>query len=119
LLYAALKKIKVAPVVELVRLHSIKTSTAVMCTSLITRLAESIDPHAANTIVYITTPRIMINESYLSHAHVIKHDETGRFYIIFRDIQIISSYLTRISLCIIPHHPPSPSLRGKEEVGAC
>ena len=46
-----------------------------MCTSLITRLAASVDPHAANTIIYITTPCIMINESYLSHAHMIKHDE--------------------------------------------
>jgi len=57
LLYAALKRIKVAPVVELVNhwLHSIKTSTAIMCTSLITRLAASVDPRAANTIIYITT----------------------------------------------------------------
>jgi len=80
LLYAALKKMKVAPVVELVNhwLHSNKNSTAIMCTSLITRLATSVDPHAANTIIYITTPRIMINESYLAHAHVIKRDETGK-----------------------------------------
>ena len=49
-----------------------------MCTSLITRLAASGDPHSANTIIYITTSRIMINESYLSHAHVIKHDETSK-----------------------------------------
>ena len=79
LLYAALKKIKVAPIIKLVNhwLHSIKTSTAIMCTSLITRLAASVDPHAANTIIYITTPRIMINESHLSHAHMIKRDETG------------------------------------------
>ena len=93
--------------VELVNhwLHSIKTSTAIMCTSLITRLAASVDPHAANTIIYITTSRIMINESHLSHSHMIKRDET-------------SSYLTRISLCIIPHHSPSPSLRGKEDAGA-
>jgi len=79
LLYAALKKIKVAPIVELVNhwLHSIKTSTAIMCTSLITRLAASIDPHVANAIIYITTAHIMINESYISHAHVIKRNETG------------------------------------------
>jgi len=58
-----------------------------MFTSLITRLAASVDPHAANTIIYITTPRIMINESHISHAHMNKRDETvKRFYIIFRDI---------------------------------
>jgi len=76
LLYAALNKIKVAAVVELVNhwLHSIKSSTATMCTSLITHLAASVDPHAANTIIYITTTHIMINESHLSHAHMIKHD---------------------------------------------
>jgi len=64
LLYATLKKIKVAPVVELVNhwLHSIKTSTAIMCTSLIARLAASVDPHT-DTIINITTPCIMINES--------------------------------------------------------
>ena len=43
-----------------------------------TRLAASVDPHAANTIIYITTPRVMINESYLSHAHVIKREEIGK-----------------------------------------
>jgi len=58
LLYAVLKKIKVAPVVELVNhwLQSIKTSTAITCTSLITLLAASVDPHVANTMIYITTP---------------------------------------------------------------
>ena len=78
--YVVLNKIKVARVVELVNhwLHSIKSSTAIMCTSLITRFAASVDPHAANTIIYITTPRIMINESYLLHAHMIKRDETGK-----------------------------------------
>jgi len=72
--------IKVAPIVELVNqwLHTIKTSTAIMCTSLITRLVANVDPHATNTIIYITTPRIMINESYLSHAHMIKRDKTGK-----------------------------------------
>ena len=49
-----------------------------MCTSLITHLAASVDPHAANTIIYITTPCIMINESHLLHAHMIKRDETGK-----------------------------------------
>jgi len=89
LLYATLKKIKVAPVVGLVNhwLHSIKTSTAIMCTSLITFLVASVDPHAANTIIYITTPSIMINESYLSHAHMIKRDETGK------KIQLPNPYL--------------------------
>jgi len=79
-LYVALKKIQVAHIVELVNhwLHSIKTSTTIMCTSLITRLAASVDPHDPNTIIYITTPRIMINESYLSHAHMIKRDKTGK-----------------------------------------
>jgi len=83
--YAALKKIKVAPVVELVNhwLHSIKTSTAIMCTSLITRLVVNVDLHAANTIIYITTPRIMINESYLSHARVIKRDKTGKMILYY------------------------------------
>ena len=80
MIYAALKKIKVAPVVELVNhwLPSIKTSTAIICTSLFTRLAAIVDAHAANTIIYITTPRFMINESHLSHAHMIKRDETGK-----------------------------------------
>ena len=89
MLYAALKKIKVAPVVELVNhwLHSIKSSTAIMCTSLITCLAASVDPHASSTIIYITTPCIMINESHLLHAHMIKRDETGK------KIQLPNPYL--------------------------
>ena len=49
-----------------------------MCTSLITRLAASVYPHVPNTIIYITIPLIMINELYLSHAHMIKRDETGK-----------------------------------------
>ena len=85
MLYAALKKIKVAPVVELVNhwLHSIKTSTAILCTSLINRHPASVDPHATNTIIYNTTLCIMINESYLSRISVRGtltdvHDEIAR-----------------------------------------
>jgi len=44
--------------------------------------------------------------------------QVKRFYFIFLDIQTRSSYLTRILLCIIPHHSPSPSLRGKEDARA-
>ena len=86
--------------VELVNhwLHSIKTSTAIICTSLITHLAASVDTHAANTIIYITTPRIMINESHLSYAHMIKRDETGKKILFY-----FSGYTNEIQL-------PNPDL---------
>jgi len=69
-----------------------------MCTSLITHLAASVDPHAATTIIYITTPRIMINESYLSHGHMIKRDEIGK-----KILYYFSGYTNEIQL-------PNPDL---------
>jgi hypothetical protein len=85
MLYAMLKKIKVAPVYEIVKhwLHSFKTATPILCTSLITRLAASVNPQAANSIVYLTSPRIMINERYLAQAHVIKRNASGNGFVFY------------------------------------
>jgi len=79
---------------------SVKSHTSFnkMIETQIAQIAASVDPHATNTIIYITTPRIMINESYLSHAHMIKHDE-----IVKKILYYFPGYTNKIQL-------PNPDL---------
>jgi len=47
------------------------------------RLAASVNPQAANSIVYLSSPRIMINERYLAQAHVIKRNASGNGFVFY------------------------------------
>jgi hypothetical protein len=60
LLYAMLKKTKVAPVKEMFNhwLETIKASTAITFTSLVTRITASIGALDGQHVTYISTPCI-------------------------------------------------------------
>jgi hypothetical protein len=76
LLYTILKKTKVAPVKEMFNhwIDTIKASTPIPCTSLVTRLAASIDALDGQNMIYITTPRIKVDEHFLMQGHHLKND---------------------------------------------
>jgi hypothetical protein len=67
LLYAMLKKTKVAPVKEMFNhwLETTKASTVITCTSLVTRIVASIGALDGQDVTYISTPRIQIDEHFL------------------------------------------------------
>ena len=67
ILYAMLKKIKIAPVKEMFKrwLETFKASTSISCTSLVTRIAADIGALDGQYVTYISIPRIDINEHYL------------------------------------------------------
>ena len=71
LLYAIVKKIKVAPIMAMVKnwLETFKASTYVSCTSLVTLIASQIGALDGQDIVYISTPCIVIDEHYLVQGH--------------------------------------------------
>jgi hypothetical protein len=68
-LYAIIRKIKIAPIKEMFNhwLDVIKifTTTLVTCTSIVTRIANSVDALQNQQIEYITTPHLIIGEHYL------------------------------------------------------
>ena len=68
ILYAMIKKIKIALVKEIFNhwLELLKTfSTSISCTSLVTRIATSVDAIENQEVEYILTPRLIIDEHYL------------------------------------------------------
>ena len=67
LLFAIVKKIKVAPIIEIVNhwLETFKVTTTISCTSLVTRIATNIGALEGQNVVYISTARIIIDEHYL------------------------------------------------------
>jgi len=67
LLYAMLKNTKVAPVKEMFNhwLETIKASTAITCTSLVTRIVANIGALDGQDVTYISTACIKIDEHYL------------------------------------------------------
>jgi hypothetical protein len=85
LLYAILKKTKVAPMKEIFRhwIDTIKASTPISCTSLITQLATSINALDGQNVTYITTPCININEHFLMQWHHLKYDNQGNIVFYF------------------------------------
>jgi hypothetical protein len=74
LLYAILKKTKVTPVKEMFNhwIDTIKASTPISCTSLVTRLAAIVGWTKCD--IYITTPRIKVDEHFLMQGHHLKND---------------------------------------------
>jgi hypothetical protein len=85
LLNAMLKKTKVAPVKEMFNhwLETIKVSTAITCTSLVTQIAASIGALDGQDVTYISTLRIQINEHFLVQGHHLKYDDTGNLMFYF------------------------------------
>jgi hypothetical protein len=85
LLYAIVKKIKVAPMMAMFKhwLETFKVTTAISCTSLVTRIATNIGALEGQNVVYICTPCIIIDEHYLMQGHHLKHDATGNLVYFF------------------------------------
>ena len=85
ILYAMLKKTKIAPVKEMFKhwLETFKASTSISCTSLVTRIAASIGALDGKDVTYISTPRIKIDEHYLMQGHHLKYDEAGNLVFFF------------------------------------
>ena len=68
ILYAMIKKIKIAPVKEIFKhwLDTLKLfSTSISCTSLVTHIANGVGALEDQDVDYILTPRIIIDEHYL------------------------------------------------------
>jgi hypothetical protein len=86
-LYAMIRKIKIAPVKEIFNhwLEVIKTftTTLVTCTSLVTCIANGVGALQNQQIEYITTPRLIIDEHYLIQGHHLKHNPVGEIVFFF------------------------------------
>ena len=82
ILYAMLKKIKIAHVKEMFRrwLETFKASTSISCTSFVTHIATKI---SWMDKTYISTPRIDIDEHYLMQGHHLKYDDAGNLVFFF------------------------------------
>jgi len=68
ILYAMIKKIKIAPIEEIFKywLDLLKLfSTFISCTSLVTLIANGVGALEDRDVDYILTPRIIIDEHYL------------------------------------------------------
>ena len=60
-----------------------KASTYISCTSLVIRIANSIGVLDGQYVVYITTPRVVINEHYLLQGHHLKYNEAENLAFFF------------------------------------
>ena len=79
IVYAMIKKIKIAPVKEIFKhwLDTLKLfSTSISCTYLVTCIATGDGAMENQDVVYISTPCIIINEHYLLQGHHLKHNAT-------------------------------------------
>jgi hypothetical protein len=85
LLYAIHKKTKVAPIKEIFNhwIDTIRPSTAISCSSLVTRIAASVDALDGKNVTYISTPCIKINEHFLMQGHHLKYDDAGNLVFYF------------------------------------
>jgi hypothetical protein len=64
-------------------IDTIRASTAISCTSLVTRIAASIDALDGQNVTYVSTPRIEINEHFLIQGHHLKYDDAGNLVFYF------------------------------------
>jgi len=86
ILYAMIRRIKIAPVQEIFKhwLEMTKTfSTSISCTSLVTRIANSVGALENQEVEYIATPRLIIDEHYLIQEHHLKHNATREIVFFF------------------------------------
>ena len=87
ILYAMIKKIKIAPVKEIFKhwLELLKTfSTSISCTSLVTCIGTGVSAIEDRDIDYILTPRLIIDEHYLLQGHHLKHNVAGQLVFFFQ-----------------------------------
>ena len=84
-LYAMLEKTKIAPIKEIFKhwLDLFKASTSISCTSFVTRIATGVGAMDGQDVVYILTPRIIIDEQYLLQGHHLKHNTAGQLVFFF------------------------------------
>ena len=85
ILYAMLKKIKIAPVKEMFKhwLETFKASTSISCMSLVTRIAANIGALDGQDVTYISTPCIDIDEHCLMQGHHLKYDNARNLVFFF------------------------------------
>ena len=85
ILYAMLKKTKIAPVKEMFKhwLEIFKASTSISCTSLVTHIAADIGALDGQDVTYISTLCIDIDEHYLMQGHHLKYDDAGKLVFFF------------------------------------
>ena len=95
LLYAMIKKIKVAPVEEIVE-HMLglftNFSTSISCTSLVSQIANGVGALNDRHVPYLTTPRLIVDLQFLCQGHHLKHDEEGNI------VHFFSGYANEIWL---------------------
>ena len=87
ILYAMVKKIKIAPVKEIFKhwLDTLKLfSTSISCTSLVTRIASGVGALEDRDVDYNSTPRIIIDEHYLLQGHHLKHNAARQLVFFFQ-----------------------------------
>ena len=86
ILYAMIKKIKIAPIKEIFKQWKefLKTfSTSISCTSLVTCIGTGVSAIEDRDIDYILTPRLIIDEHYLLQGHHLKHNAAGQLVFFF------------------------------------
>ena len=85
LLYVIVHKIKVAPVKEMFHhwLELIRKSSAITCTSLVTRIANAIGALDRDNIEFISIPRTIIDEQFLIKGHHLKTNPAGELSFFF------------------------------------
>nr|AAX96698.1 hypothetical protein LOC_Os11g15150 [Oryza sativa Japonica Group] len=84
IMFAMVRNIKISPMKCMIRqwLESIKFSTPIECTSLITRIAKGLGV-VSDQIVFISAARPHIDEAYLVQGHILKHGVDGSLIYFF------------------------------------
>ena len=86
ILYAMIKKIKIAPIKEILKhwQEFLKTfSTSISCTTLVTRIATGVGVMEDRDVAYISTLCIIIDEHYLLQGYHLKHNAAGQLVFFF------------------------------------
>ena len=86
ILYAMVHKNKIAPVKEIIEfMHETMTrfTTAVCCTSLVTRIANGVGALEGKNVTYIPTPRYFFTEQSMVAGHHLKTDHAGNLVYYF------------------------------------
>lgn len=85
ILFAVIHKTKVAPVMEIMSqwLEYNRSTSAISCCSLITRIASALNALEGKNVDYITSPHLVLNEDYFKQGHQLKKDKAGRYIYYF------------------------------------
>jgi hypothetical protein len=79
MLYVMVKKVKIVPMREIFHhwLDIIKNTTAITCTSFVTRIAVGVGALDEGDVNYIEVPCIIVNEYYMIQGHNLKTNAAG------------------------------------------